>query len=99
MDRRAVITLLAKEPGGKSVQIAVDWIKKQKDDSPRVGLVLQKLLEIPEFESHLPWLSDYIRVGNLRFVTEKMSYLNISLRTYNLSHPITEKLRTLLDCG
>jgi hypothetical protein len=93
MDRRGVITLLAKEPGEKSVQIAVDWIKRQKDGSPRVGLVLQKLLEIPEFESHLSWLSNYVKVGILNFLTEKMPYLDISLQTYNrVIHLINDNL-------
>ena len=82
MNRRSVLTLLEKEPGDESVQIAVEWIKKQKPESPRVGLVIQKLLEVPALDSHLAWLCNYSRLGRLDFL-EKMTLGDRSLQTYD----------------
>jgi hypothetical protein len=95
MDRRAVIDSLRDRPDSCSVDIAVEWIKQQKLSSPRAGLVLQKLLEIPEFEPHLSWLCDYSKAGRLDYLS-KLALSALSVHAYdrivqllsaNLGHP------------
>ena len=94
MKKKDILTLLKKHPSGASIKIAMDWVANQRKHRGDVGAVLDRLMELPEFEPNLLWFARWLESAHRTVLKD-----SISMDLFNSTIKVLEKTVVYPDRG